>query len=88
MFGPDYITQIYCSVPIETLIIIKQRAKNFKGITIESVPMPRSLDRFRVTIKFDSKVSWFRSSELSKEFYCSLDDTTRSTLSCFLETTK
>jgi hypothetical protein len=88
MFGPDYITKIYRSVPIETLNILKQKAKNFKGITVKSVPMPRSLDCFRVTIKFDSKVSWFRSSELSKGFYSSLEDATRLTLSYLLETTK
>lgn len=88
MFGPDYITKIYRSISIETLNILKQKAKNFKGIAIKSVPMPRSLDRFRVTIKFDSKVSWFRSSELSNDFYCSLEDATRLTLSYLLGTTK
>ena len=85
--GPDYIKKVYRCIPLETLNILKAKAKGFKGVSVKSVPMPRSLDNFRVTITANSGISWFRSAELYKSFVGSLDDTTKRTLALLIEST-
>lgn len=75
--GPEYIKKVYRSIPLEALNILKARSKEFNGISIKSVPMPRSLDNFRVTVTANSGVSWLRSAELHKAFMGSLDNTTK-----------
>ena len=83
--GPEYIKKVYRSIPVETLNALKAKAKGFKGVSIKSVPMPRSLDNFRVTVTANSGVSWFRSAELHKSFMESLDDATKKTMALLVD---